>query len=141
MAAGRWRVTNEEGSACGYDSRRRIGLRSEVKKQKQRRYLALFAACRRVVDLSCGDGGFAELRGKRGIEGPGVDAAPVACATARENGTRLVCEDVFGYLEGMSPGSCTASSPRTWSTISIMSGSFGCSSRLCGRFVQAEPRL
>jgi hypothetical protein len=132
---------DEEGSASGYDSRRCIGVRSEVKKQKQRGYLALFAACRRVVDLRCRDGGFADLRGKGGIEGPGADAAPVACATARENGTRLVCEDVFSYLEGMSPGSCTASSPRTWPTISIVSGSFGCSSRLSGRFVQAEPRL
>lgn len=100
-------VTNEENLLTGLDYHflRYIGVYPETQKHNQSIYLPFFEHCHEIVDLGCGDGDFVELLREHNKEAIGVDSDPQACEVARRRGIPIICEDVFVYLENLSPDS------------------------------------
>jgi len=82
-----------------YDFLRYIGVQPENQKRIQTFYLPFFEGCKNVVDLGCGDGDFLELLEEKGIEATGVDRDEKCCAAARKRGLKVICQDIFEYLE------------------------------------------
>jgi len=98
-------MKTQELRGLDYDFLRYIGVEPENQKRIQGFYLPFFEGCKRVVDLGCGDGDFLELLGEKGIEATGVDWDEKCCAAAKERGQKVVCQDIFEYLEGVEEGS------------------------------------
>ena len=85
-------------SGLDYDFLRYIGTEPASQRRIQSFYLPLFAGCRRVVDLGCGDGDFITVLQEQGIDAVGVDADDKAYAAAQAKGLPVVHQNVFDYL-------------------------------------------
>ncbi len=77
---------------------RYTGVTPENQIPVRRFYLPMFAGCRRVVDLGCGQGTFVSLLNEAGIETIGVDSDPATCADLRARQVPVVEADVLTYL-------------------------------------------
>ncbi|MBP7963928.1 MAG: class I SAM-dependent methyltransferase [Caldilineaceae bacterium] len=77
---------------------RYIGVESETQRYIQEPYLAQFEACRRVVDLGCGDGDFVALLIDHDHEALGVDGDSRAAQRVRERGLPVAESNVFPWL-------------------------------------------
>jgi SAM-dependent methyltransferase len=78
---------------------RYIGVNPVDQRKNQSFYLPFFKACRRVVDVGCGDGDFTQLLREQGCEAIGVDNDPVAVEQAHRRGLPIVAQDAVTYLE------------------------------------------
>ncbi len=81
-----------------YDFLRYIDVSPAGQRRIQQFYLPLFAGCRQVVDLGCGDGDFVALLLEQGIDAVGVDADDKVAAAAQAQGLPLIHQNVFDYL-------------------------------------------
>jgi SAM-dependent methyltransferase len=86
-------------NSLDYEFLRHIGVTTETQKRVQAFYLGFFQGCQEVLDLACGDGDFVELLVENGIKALGIDRDPCCCEMANQQGRRVVCADVFKYLE------------------------------------------
>jgi SAM-dependent methyltransferase len=85
-------------SGLDFDFLRYIGTEPASQRRIQSFYLPLFAGCRHVVDLGCGDGDFVTLLLEEGVEVVGVDADDKVQAAAQAKGLPLIHRNVFDYL-------------------------------------------
>ncbi|MDX2171003.1 MAG: class I SAM-dependent methyltransferase, partial [Deltaproteobacteria bacterium] len=74
-------------------------------RERQRRYVPLFAGRRRVVDLGCGRGEFLDLLREAGVQARGVDADLDMALWCQEKGLEVTCADALTVLEQLEPGS------------------------------------
>ena len=85
-------------NSIDYAFLRFTGVLPENQRRIQGFYVPFFAECKRVLDLGCGDGDFVGLLREQGIEALGIDRDETCCATARDRGLPVHCQDVFEYL-------------------------------------------
>jgi len=79
--------------AAGYADR-------EWNRQVLEFYLPYFAACKRVLDVGCGEGQMLELLAAAGIAAVGIDSDASMIQTCRERSLAAIEADLFDYLPG-----------------------------------------
>jgi len=99
---GRW-VLGFDGAASGRDGGYRDfedifrGSETEIR-ERQERYLPLFADAEWVVDLGCGRGEFLDALQARGIASRGVDLDPTMVERCRDKGHDVEQADALSWL-------------------------------------------
>ena len=73
----------------------------EYVKAGQQIYLPYFRACRNVLDIGCGRGGFLQMMQGAGIPAKGIDLDPESVATCRHKALDAEVADLFVYLENL----------------------------------------
>ena len=71
---------------------------SEWNRQILSFYVPMFASCRRVLDVGCGEGQFIELLQDEGIEAIGIDLDSKMVEVCVQKGLDVVHSDLFEYL-------------------------------------------
>lgn len=112
-----WRGAGGEppdSAARGADDRPHIDVRTVAAafrgdeaalRERQRRYVPLFAGRTDVLDIGCGRGEFLELLREAGIPARGIDADPAPVRCCQDKGLDVICADALTALQQTPPAS------------------------------------